>query len=262
MILSDGSIKRLIDEGVLADAEYGAIGPVSYDLRTASFNRDGSSMDEVSLMPGDSVFVSSVESIHLPNDIAARVMLRNSRIRQGLTLDAPLYFPGHETTIFFRVTNVSASEIHLDTKKGIAQVSFETVDHSVDMPYSGTFNKEFDFRNLADYTDVYSSELREIEDKKDEIKGLETRIYGNVMALLAVIAAVFTLVNVNAGIVSGGVDASDVVVSNLMVVGGFSILSFIIKDVIANKSGEVRGIPILVVGIALIIAAVAFAAIF
>ena len=82
------------------------------------------------------------------------------------------------------------------------------------------------------------------------------------MALLAVIAAVFTLVNVNAGIVSGGVDASDVVVSNLMVIGGFSILSFIIKDVIANKSGEVRGIPILVVGIALIIAAVAFAAIF
>ena len=49
---------------------------------------------------------STSELIHLPSTLVARVMLRNSRIRQGLSLDAPLYFPGHSTRVFFRVTNI------------------------------------------------------------------------------------------------------------------------------------------------------------
>lgn len=36
---------------------------------------------------------STSELIHLPSTLVARVMLRNFRIRQGLSLDAPLYFP-------------------------------------------------------------------------------------------------------------------------------------------------------------------------
>ena len=37
----------------------------------------------------------TIEVIHLPGTLAARVMLRSSRIRQGLSLSAPLCFPGH-----------------------------------------------------------------------------------------------------------------------------------------------------------------------
>lgn len=35
---------------------------------------------------------STSELIHLPNTLAARVILRNSRIRQGLSLDTPSVF--------------------------------------------------------------------------------------------------------------------------------------------------------------------------
>lgn len=100
MLLSDLSIKELVEAGVLENAIEENVGPVSYDLRTLEFYPMGGKATEVELMPGESVFVGSQEVIHLPNTLAARVMLRNSRIRQGLSLDAPLYFPGHSTRVF------------------------------------------------------------------------------------------------------------------------------------------------------------------
>lgn len=149
MLLSDSSIKELIKVGVLESAIEESVGPVSYDLRTLEFYPKGGKTTEVELMPGESVFVGSQEIIHLPNTIAARVMLRNSRIRQGLSLDAPLYFPGHSTRVFFRVTNVSQGAIALDRAHGIAQLVFERVEGEVNHPYDGTFADEFDYRDVG-----------------------------------------------------------------------------------------------------------------
>ena len=56
----------------------------------------------IKLEPHDSAFVMSKESIELPNNIIAKVVLRNSRIRQGLTIDTPIYQPGHRTKVFFQ----------------------------------------------------------------------------------------------------------------------------------------------------------------
>lgn len=80
---------------------------MSYDLTTDYFYVGGGRASSAKLMPGDSAFVVAKEIVALPDDLAARALLRNSRIRQGLSLDAPLYFPGHKTAVFFRVTNVS-----------------------------------------------------------------------------------------------------------------------------------------------------------
>lgn len=43
-------------------------------------------------MPGESVFVGSQEIVHLPNTLAASVMLRNSHICQDLSSDVLLFF--------------------------------------------------------------------------------------------------------------------------------------------------------------------------
>lgn len=149
MLLSDSSIKELIRAGVLENAIEENVGPVSYDLRTLEFYPKGGKATEVELMPGESVFVGSKEMLHLPNTLAARVMLRNSRIRQGLSLDAPLYFPGHSTRVFFRVTNVGQGAIALDCARGIAQLVFERVDGEVEHPYDGAFTDEFDYRGVG-----------------------------------------------------------------------------------------------------------------
>lgn len=93
--------------------------------------------------------LSISELIHLPSTLAASVMLRNSRIRQGLSLDAPLYFPGHSTRAFFRVTNVGQGAIALDCSRGIAQLVFERVEGDVERPHDGAFADEFDYRGVG-----------------------------------------------------------------------------------------------------------------
>lgn len=100
-------------------------------------------------MPGESVFVGSQEIVHLPNTLAASVMLRNSHICQDLSSDAPLYFPGHSTRVFFRVTNVGQDTIVLDCARGIARLVFERVEGEVEHSYNGVFADEFDYRGVS-----------------------------------------------------------------------------------------------------------------
>lgn len=224
MLLSDAKIRELINNNVLQNANEHNIGPVSYDLTTKSFYSKDSEKSYADLMPGDSIFVSSEEVIDLPSDLAARVSLRNSRIRQGLTLDAPLYFPGHKTRVFFRVTNISSDEIKLNTTKGIAQLSFETISGTVEKPYHGAFSDEFDYSGMGNYTDIYKSEMEEIDRREDSLKKMESRIYERVIALFAIFAAIFTLVNINAGSLIGNASGITIATVNLSIIGGFSAL--------------------------------------
>lgn len=255
MLMSDSKIVELIHSGVLEGAKLSNVGPVSYDLVTRGFYLDGKEVAEVELEPGDSVFAGSVETIRLPSDVAARVVLKNSRLRQGLSIDAPLYFPGHSTRLFFRVTNVSADSIHLDTSRGIAQATFERVD-GVEHPYEGAFSDEFSFSGLASYENVYGSQVTKVEKKRDEILGIESRIYGNVLTLFGVFAAIFTLVNVNAGALTDGASVSHVVVVDLMVLGGFTLLAAIIDSIVASAGERKAKWWLLAVAVAAIVASV------
>lgn len=262
MVLADSRIKELIDSGVLDHAAFDKVGPVSYDLSTDGFyTRDGKVL-HVALKPGDSVFVATREVIHLPDNFVARVLIKNSRLRQGLTLDAPLYFPGHETVVYFRVTNISSDEISLSTSRSIAQLTFEEVEGDVEHPYDGAFSNEFEFRGLADYQDIYASEIRRIEKEKDEIKEVEKRMYGNVLALMAIFAAIFSLVNVNMQLLAANSLPVMVVVVNLATVGSFAFLAGIIAFVLRQEKRSawlgLWGIAALLLVGAIAIALIAF----
>ena len=154
MVMSDTRIRELIDSGVLRNALPDNVGPVSYDLVTKTFCTQEGETARVELAPGDSVFVACRELIELPADMTAEVKLRNSRIRQGLSLEAPLYFPGHHTRVFYRVTNSSADAITLDTSHGIAQLVFSTVEGPVEHPYDGVFSDELNYRDRALPVDI------------------------------------------------------------------------------------------------------------
>ena len=257
MPLGDRKIRELLDSGVIEGGDTGSIGPVSYDLATEAFHTVDGKSKRVELAPGDSVFVSSVESINLPDDITADVRLRNSRIRLGLSLDAPLYFPGHHTRVFYRVTNVSANAITLDTSKGIAQLVFERVDGGVDKPYRGSFADEFDYTGLGRYESIYADDYRKVSDKLDEVKGIERRMYGNVLAIMAIIAAVFTLVNVNVG--SADVGLVRLLACNLSTVGSFAALVALIAGLLKQDSRRAWVVPTVVAVVAFIAAALVLA---
>lgn len=249
MLLSDAKIRELIKSNVLQNANESNIGPVSYDLTTKAFHSKKDEKSNADLMPGDSVFVSSKEIIDLPDYLAARVSLRNSRIRQGLTLDAPLYFPGHKTRVFFRVTNISSDEIKLDTAKGIAQLSFEEISGVVENPYHGAFSDEFDYSGMGNYTNIYKSEIEEIDRREDSLKKMESRIYERVIALLAIFAAIFTLVNINAGALIGSTNGATVAIVNLSIIGGFSALVGLIA-IALKAEGIISKILLFIIAIA------------
>ena len=71
---------------------------------------------------------------------------------------------------------------------------------------------------------------------------------------MAVFAAIFTLVNVNAGFANMGVAGA--ASANLMVLGGFSTLAGIIGALIGDDSARKHSVPILAVGLALVAASV------
>lgn len=257
MLASRQTIIELIEQGVIKDADVNAAGPVSYDLATEAFFTDAESYGKKSatsvLNPGDSVFVSSKETIALPNDLACVVLLKNSRIRQGLRLDAPLYFPGHETRVYFRVTNVSGSEITLGAEKGIAQIAFERLDRPTDVPYEGTFSDEFSFAGMGNYASSYQDEIKQLEKKAGDLESIEKRIYGNVMSIMAIIAAVFTLANLNFGL-SGSGSVRQVLAINLATVGSFSLLAGLIGLAVQPKSNYAKVVPWALAAVAFVVA--------
>ena len=258
MYLSDIKIRELIDNGVLLNADVSNIGQVTYDLRTDGFYVNENKTTGVELNPGDSAFVSCIECIQLPNDLTASILLRNSRIREGLSLDAPLYFPGHGTRLFYRVTNVSGNSILLDKSKGIAQVAFQRVDGPVAHPYAGAFSDELNFNGLAGYSDVYAEELKKVEHKKDEVVNIESRIYGNALALFAIFAAIFTLVNVNAAGLSSDITTARFVALDLLIIGGFLIFAYAIEAFLVKDEAKKSCTP-LALGICSIVVAVILA---
>lgn len=258
MLLNDEEIAGLMESGVLEGADKESIGPVTCDLHTKDFVTDGTRGASVVLGPGDSTFVECQESVRLPQDLAARVLIRNSRIREGLSLDAPLYFPGHETVIYFRVTNISGSRISLKKDGGIAQIAFERLEHPAKTVYSGAYQSEMSFSGLGSYHDVYKDEIEELDNRVDEVKGIEKRLYANVMAIMAILAGVFTLVNVN--IQAAGQGAADLVTMNLATVGSFSALVALIGIVTGGKSASVKS-TIIIAAICFIAAALLSAAI-
>lgn len=254
MVVSDTRIRELMGKGVLCDAVADNIGPVSYDLTTQAFYTNEGKSSRVELAPGDSVFVACREVIALPVDLTARVLLRNSRIRQGLSLAAPLYFPGHHTRVFYRVTNSSGDAITLDATRGIAQLVFEPVSGVVEHPYSGEFSDELDYRGLGRYRDVFANDIKHVEDKAAQVEGIEKRMYGNVLALMAIFAAVFTLVNVN--VQAAAWQLAKIVVLNLATVGSFAFLVGLITVVVRPRERWARVLPWACAVVAFIAAAV------
>lgn len=216
-----GIIRPFSDEAVTA---------IAYDLETEAFAvAAGKESRSVTLAPGESAFVKSKEEIMLPADILCRVILRNSRIRQGLSLDAPVYYPGHHTKVFFRITNVSKHLIHVDTANGLASVMFELLESPVDDPYSGAFQREFDFTGMGAYSSVLAEDMVDIEKKVENVKEIERTIYGNVLAIMAVFVGIFSIININ--LQNASLAMMDLISLNLTISGALCFLVAVITTV-------------------------------
>lgn len=257
-VFTDNEIRNLAREGLLQDYVEENIQSVCYDLRARYYcTLEDHHRESCILKPGESIFVQCVEGINLPEDTVARVHLRNSRIRQGLTLDAPIYYPGHKTVVFFRITNLSNEAIHLKAYDEIASVTFERLSAAPEEVYRGTFQNEMEFSGLAGYTELFQADMEEIEQKKDDIRYIERNIYSNVIVIMTIFIGIFTLINVNVSLVSSAVISTSVfLIFNLATVGSIAFLAAVLRSFFSQnrqKNAAVWIITILAFAAAILI---------
>lgn len=236
-MLTDRAIKTRIEhDKLLENYEEQNIFNIGYDLVCDSFsNQPGEAKLSFSLLPGECVFVRSKEILHMPTDLCGRINLRNSRIRQGLDLCAPIYQPGHHTRVFFRVQNVTNQEILLNQGDRLASIFFEPLDQAAEAPYNGAFQSEFDYRGLGDYAVSYQAQMANVEKKITDLKEIERSLYGNVITLMTIFIGIFSLVSLNVtGLSAASWGASQLLRYNLCVVGGISALAGLIRVLVPD----------------------------
>ncbi len=252
MILVDKDIQAFVEFGDRANAAFDEI-PVErtaifggdkkhvtnigYDLRAASFSYSGKMVTELDLKPGESTFVQSKEIIAFDAATIGRVVIKNSRIRMGLTIDAPVYQPGHITNIYFRATNVSSSIIKMSSNEEYAMLMFEQLDTSPNNPYEGTFQKEFSFKGLADYKSAYADQIQSLDGKVKNVYDIEKRIYSNVVTIMTVLIAVFSILNLNISLTTAASSIGTFIIFNLATLGAVSFLA-ILMDELINRGNK------------------------
>lgn len=263
MILVDHDLSKLIADSEIIQKDTFSperITNIGYDLRTKAFYDDDGEHTSKVLAPGESVMTLAEEIINMPVDMVAIVHDRNSRIRQGLSVSAPIYQPGHKTRVFFRLTNISANEIRLSAEDSYAMIVFEQLSGPASKPYSGTFKDEIgSYTGLSGYKKAYEKQINQLEKKADDVKEIEKSIYANVLAILAVFVAIFSLISTNVKLLESESTLRSFIGYNLITVGGISFLLTLLRTTILNdlsKKKPVKGFLIWVPTIAVF--AVAF----
>jgi deoxycytidine triphosphate deaminase len=236
MVLVDHEIaKRVNYDGLIDSFDPSCLTNIGYDLRAKYFvvsNNQKETHESVTLQPNESAFVATAEDIRMPTDLLAQVVLKNSRIRLGLSLDAPVYQPGHHTKVFFRLTNVSADSITLYAGDKYATVIFHQLVSVPDRPYNGAFSNEFDFNGLGYYKDIYKNQIRELEKKADDVKAIENTIYTNVLTILTVFVALFSFLTTNIALTANSATIEQYFIFNALLLGCISFLVALLKTIV------------------------------
>mgnify|MGYP004558521325 FL=1 len=205
MILIDKDIKEYVARHELIKSGYDEnnLNGMSYDLTIdVSLDKNGKQYTEYELKPGEVIFVKTQEELCIPDSILGRIGEKNSRMRQGLVVSGPHYQPGHQTYAFLRVMNISEDLITISRGNKIAQIIFEQLTGRPDVPYSAqtnaSFQNEVEYKGLGNYKQEYENQMKhKLDEAKDDIENISSRIYANVLTLMGVLVAVFSLISIN-----------------------------------------------------------------
>ena len=224
MILVDKDIKQYVDNHQLIVSGYAEenLNGVSYDLTIdAVCDMAGQEHREFELKPGETVFIKTNEKLSIPTNILGRIAEKNSRMRQGLVVSGPHYQPGHVTYAFLRVTNISENILVLSHGMKIAQIMFEQLTQTPNVPYSiqvgASYQNEVQYKGLGNYKEEYEKQTRkQLEQAKENIEDLSQKIYANVLTLMGVLVAVFAMISINyQAFVSADITMAYILVMNL-----------------------------------------------
>jgi dCTP deaminase len=161
MVLSDRTIRRLIDEGLIEIDPYDPdlLQPSSVDVRVdrlfrvfrnnrapyidVKVEQDLTELVEVDgdepfiLHPGEFVLGSTLERVRLPDDLVARLEGKSSLGRLGLLIHSTAGFidPGWDGRVTLELSNVANLPITLYHGMKIGQISFMRLTEPAEHPY-------------------------------------------------------------------------------------------------------------------------------
>lgn len=159
MILSDGTIKKLLASGELGiePIDLEQVGPASVDLRlgntflTPRATNGVCSMseppeyeevtaEEFVIPTRGFVLATTVEYIRLPNHLTAFVEGRSSVGRLGLFIqNAGWVDPGFEGAITLELYNANSAPMRIEAGRRICQLVIAKADRAVEKPYCGKY---------------------------------------------------------------------------------------------------------------------------
>src|SRR3989440_1670654 len=171
MVLSDRTIKRLLDEGSIGIEPYdeSLLQPSSVDVRVDRFFRvfhnnrypfidvkqeqeDLTDLVEIDddtpfmLHPGEFVLGSTLERVRLPDDLVARLEGKSSLGRLGLLIHSTAGFidPGWDGHVTLELSNVANLPITIYRGMKIGQLSFVRLTEPAESPYgSGRLGSKY-----------------------------------------------------------------------------------------------------------------------
>ncbi|MEI8083990.1 MAG: dCTP deaminase, partial [Actinomycetes bacterium] len=162
MILSDGTIRRMLESGklIIEPIDPSQIQPASVDVRLGDeflvfrnhtcevidpYRKPSDLMEKVTveegdafvLHPGEFVLGTTLEVVGLPDDLVARVEGKSSLGRLGLLIHATAGFvdPLFRGQVTLELSNVATLPIKLWPGMRIGQFSFHKIDQSVERGY-------------------------------------------------------------------------------------------------------------------------------
>lgn len=263
MILVDKNIYELVKAGKLIVEGFNQdhLNGVSYDLSVDTvIGSDEIERDFYDIQPGETVFVKTVEMLSIPNNIIGDVIEKNSRMRQGLRVDAPRYQPGHQTKVFLRVENISGNVISIERGATIAQIYFEELKDVPNVTYDkqagASYNQETKYTGFGNYKDVYEGQIKKkTEDAKEEIKEVTKRLYADILTLMGILVAVISLITINANAFSkADIDFKFIIVLNLSLSISIAVLMGMIM-IFITKAENKKFLTAYIVILAILVAA-------
>jgi len=175
MVLSDGTINKLIEDGSLKISplvDY-QIQPASVDLRlgtnylkldenmTEIMTLDSEisyisyNTDELIIPPHSFLLATTMEHIELPSDITAFVEGRSSIGRMGLFIqNAGWVDPGFKGQITLELYNANRLPIKLTTGRRICQLVLARLDQKARNPYQGKYLNQKNAVGSRVYKDI------------------------------------------------------------------------------------------------------------
>ncbi len=243
-LISGKRLRRLVETGrIVIDppVEEKNIQPASIDLKFGEqvFRASDKNIlrlkkgKRVDLRPGELAVVTTLETIKLPRNIAAKIGLRSEFTRRGLLLlSGPQVDPGYEGKLFLTLINLSSKPISVYVGQEFVTLEFFYVKNGVEK-YKGAYQGKYEL-DISDvlyvkeggYWYQYDRMLKDLKNMQTMLTSIIIFSLSSLMIVIPLLVYLlnFTIINK----VLGNIFATNFIYGLVTVIMSLIVLIFII----------------------------------